>query len=61
MPLYAFLHVTEGEAAHPVTPLKRVASLLQQINNQLGRQEGFSVGVDAGAEGKVGALPDAFL
>lgn len=56
-----FLHVTEGEEAHPVTPLKRVPSLLQQINNQLGGQEGLSMGVKAGAQWKVGALSDALL
>lgn len=38
-----------------------MAGLLQQIDNQLWRQEGLPVGVDDRAEGKVSALSDTFL
>lgn len=41
--------------------LKGVSRLLQEVDHQLGRQEGLPVRVDDGAEREVGALPDALL
>ena len=46
---------------HPVAPLKGMPRLLQQVHHHLLGEEGLPMGVDAGAQGQVGALPDPLL
>lgn len=38
-----------------------MARLLEQVDHHLLREEGLSVGVNAGPQGQVGALPDPLL
>lgn len=51
----------KAQYAHPVAPLKGMTCLLQQVDNQLWGQKGLPMGVNHGAQGKVGALSDPFL
>ena len=46
---------------HPVAPFEGVPRLLQQVDHHLLGEEGLPVGVNAGAQGQVGALPDPLL
>lgn len=46
---------------HPVAALEGVARLLQKVDHHLLGQEGLPVGIDAGAQRQIGALPDPLL